>query len=94
MSIRGSFTKLHIMIKASDLRIGNKLLFDGSILTVKAIFQNGDDHFNIASMEGKILDISNSAGVPLTPETLEKCGFEECDKSEYRDVTAVPGTGW
>ena len=65
------------MIQANELRIGNKLLApDGSIVTVENILEDSinqriDGDGVIGSYK---LDEYN--GIPLTPEILEKCGFE------------------
>ena len=71
------------MIKANDLRIGNKILLNGSIDTVTGIFNQ------LAEMEGIDYLIQNSEyldysldkiePIPLTPEILEKVGFEKSE---------------
>lgn len=69
------------MIKATDLRLGNKVLVNGQICTVNNLFPN-----NIRVAELSVLHQINHESlyepVPLTPEILEQCGFV---KSEYKD---------
>lgn len=56
------------MITAKELRIGNLVNFEGDMISVTA----GDIHYfdeNLDSFDG----------IPLTPEILEKAGFEKSD---------------
>lgn len=57
------------MIKASELRVGNMLYKDGIVVTIDArsIFD--------------IWDVSDKYDpIPLTPELLERCGFDDLRK--------------
>lgn len=54
------------MIKANELRIGNKLF-----TAIAAVITINRDH--LYHMEDQC---ENFSGIPLTPEILESCGFE------------------
>lgn len=77
------------MIDAKDLRISNLVLHNGQIDEVYAIhyqdaqmqpykvfLQNGRNRMGVS-----LLDIYP---IPLTPEILEKCGFEKQDNRWYK----------
>lgn len=60
------------MIKASELRIGNWIVFDGTQLKATSnIIHSLDEEWFSAEP------------IPLTPEILEKCGFD-CGFSGYK----------
>lgn len=63
------------MIQANELRIGNKILCDGKMATVANLFPD-----NIRVKEKSIYEQASHESmyepIPLTPETLEKAGFE------------------
>ena len=66
------------MIQANELRIGNKLLFLGEIVTFKNITEIREDGiFWIKTFEPKI-ECKNFhfKPIPLSEEILLKCGFE------------------
>jgi hypothetical protein len=62
------------MIQANELRIGNLVLFKGEVDVIIEIGQAGNGfcenngYFNF--------DTGTIAPIPLTPEWLERCGFE------------------
>lgn len=60
------------MIQANELRIGNKVLFEGMLLTVKGIKED-EATFVEASAAVEYPDIDP---IPLSPDILEACGFE------------------
>lgn len=84
------------MIKANELRIGNWVLLDGKhIADIESVTQNVISTKNPYNKytDGTSGDYWNCASdyitpVPLTPEILEKCGFE---KFQYGDSTALEG---
>lgn len=87
------------MIKATELRIGNWVNF-----------AEDDTHFEITEITKEGLFVKNPeeetwieletfSGIPLTPEILVKCGFEESYKSEYtrrfdHGIRVDVGAGW
>ena len=77
-------------IAANELRIGDKVLYDDNIDEVYAI------HFWDSQMQPYRLLLQNQRGkmgvalseiqpIPLTPEILEKCGFEKIN-STYKEA--------
>jgi hypothetical protein len=64
-------------MEANELRIGNLLMYGSRMAVVSAIFKS---HFKCESLEqicfGNSIQ-SNFQPIPLTPEILEKCGFEK-----------------
>lgn len=58
------------MIKEKDLRVGNLVLYDDKLFEVDVIVTFADNDFN---------------PIPLTPEILEKCGFEKVYQSYVLD---------
>lgn len=83
------------MIQANELRIGNSLLYKENIVAVTVLSVN-TKNFSIGyiafnefgktdgQIGGNIEGLGNKLErVPLTPELLEKCGFEETDDSWY-----------
>jgi len=66
-------------LQANELRIGNLLMYGNRMAVVSAIFKS---HFRCESLEqidfGNSLQ-SNFQPIPLTPEILEKCGFDNDD---------------
>ena len=93
------------MIQSNDLRLGNKVLWNDLICTVAGIqyFIDADEN-----KEGHIVDLYNNGEmvqtpyvsyinpIPLTPEILEKCGFE--NKKLGKDYWELPNekciNGW
>lgn len=71
------------MLKATELRIGNyfyspkyERLFTVSELGLYAVTQPDEDYTTVFKYD-KIV------GIPLTPEVLEKCGFNHKSNNEY-----------
>lgn len=66
------------VLKAYDLRIGNKILFLGDVVTFKNITEFREDGiFWIKTFEPKIESKNfHFKPIPLTEEILLKCGFE------------------
>ncbi len=74
------------MIKATELRIGNLVLNNGTIAEVECI----DKHEGVlttANFDGNLN--GDITPIPLTPEWLEKFGFVE--KSGYWNYHGEPG---
>lgn len=69
------------VLKASDLRIGNKLLFLGDVVTFKNITEFREDGiFWIKTFEPKIESKNfHFKPIPLTEEWLLKLGFTKLD---------------
>lgn len=68
------------MIPASDLRIGNWVyVTNWDYFKVLQILEDGVIIFNGHGEE----PFMNLEPIPLTPDILEKCGFEELDGNEY-----------
>lgn len=63
------------MIKANELRIGNKILNDGCIVTVKFI----GDYLTVTTKQGNDITagLELVKTIVLTPEILEKAAFEQ-----------------
>lgn len=74
------------MIQANELRIGNWVIDpDGNPVTVNDIFYSGQEGINACDNNYEcypILDFDELSPIPLTPEILEKAGFEK-DKLGY-----------
>jgi len=70
------------MIKATELRIGNKLRngTSGGAYTVSMIEESGTIWF--AEMDGHSYDLEDNdiGGIPISPDSLEKCGFYDNNK--------------
>lgn len=88
------------MINVKELRIGNFLTYaKRGIVVVEEIKRSGKVAFAIMNPTdgGPTKRLSTEGALDpilLTPQILKKCRFVECDRSEYKDVTAVPGSGW
>lgn len=66
------------MIKASELRVGNKVRYKGDtdIWTVTAMTQD-----EIAcDADNELIPVDAYDPIPLTPELLERCGFDDLRK--------------
>lgn len=65
------------MIDVRELRIGNKLIFRGQVVTVDAVYDNPDA--GIVGIRGYETEFQNQAAefspIPITLDILEKCGF-------------------
>lgn len=68
-------------IKANELRIGNHILHDGAPVTVLQIEGRWVKVKQYISEERYDVELDDTAPIPLTPEILEKCGFER--KTDY-----------
>ena len=69
------------MIQANELRIGNILNVAGNWWHVDSIISNGEKDYELYFKENDQYDHSaNAKPIPLTPEVLERCGFE-CKKN-------------
>jgi len=78
------------MIQASELRIGNYLSdFQDRLVKVNAIREHGIrcryNRRDTGEEHSSLYDCSNLSPIPLTPEILEKCGFEKV-KSPYEEA--------
>lgn len=82
------------MIAANELRIGNWVMYDNRLFQIEAISRSfpclNTDEFGIG-----VVDWGNINPIPLTPEILEKCGFEkELFEMSGCEVWHVPNTLW
>lgn len=68
------------MIAAQELRIGNLIFIDNEFQTITGIYnQLGDNdkvNYYVQNKEFLDVNIEDIEPIPLTPEILEKCGFE------------------
>ena len=74
------------MIAANELRIGNWVMYDNRLFQIEAISRSlpclNTDEFGIG-----VVDWNNINPIPLTPEILEKCGFDRnCILKIYQGV--------
>ena len=61
------------MIAANELRIGNNVVWDNPILNIKEQIQINCEDFELITNK----NLGNKYHpIPLTPEILEKCGFD------------------
>jgi hypothetical protein len=69
--------------EAKDLRIGNVFLFEGEPVKIKSIdMDKGAAHFE--GLDGPAwYDLERYSPIALTPEILEKFGFEEYSVTDY-----------
>lgn len=82
------------MLRAEELMVGDYLTFrdalkDNNLITVKVVAINGATNELLASIDGDPtldrIDIDNElCGIPITPEILEKNGFEKLDFSHFQ----------
>lgn len=63
------------MIKAEDLRIGDLVRYEKNIITVQAVHTNYEEGF-IKDKYNVGYNCNELEPIPLTPEILEKNGFE------------------
>lgn len=79
------------MIDKRDLRVGNLLKHGEKIVTVKEIGDDGINFIWAHEMSGWDYDYVNLFPIELTPEWLEKCGFdkEKSNDTEERDVWTI-----
>lgn len=63
------------MIKAEDLRIGDLVRYEKNIITVQAVHTNYEEGF-IKDKYNVGYNCNELDPIPLTPEILEKNGFE------------------
>jgi hypothetical protein len=69
------------MIKANELRIGNYILINGSIVRIGyGVIQ--DVYQKNKGIRNQYLNTLTHEPIPLTPEILEKAGFKFYEKSE------------
>lgn len=77
------------MVKANELRIGNiiSVIPYGDHLTVSEIHDATetfkDDSWVHTREDVRVSDMSRVAGILLTPEILEKCGFRPADGYDF-----------
>ena len=73
------------MINASELRIGNKLQKEnGKIYTVSRL--DGTKDILVEEERGLFTLNYNLYGIPLTPEILDKCGFEKSNRIDFGEL--------
>ena len=85
------------MIKATELRIGNKVIalknsgYDSrGVITAQSIGSRGVNNWEDMGASGE-LAFSDLNPIPLTPEILEKCGF--ANSEYYRHNHAINAGG-
>jgi hypothetical protein len=64
------------MIKAEDLRVGDLVRYGKDIITILAVHANGGVCFADAEKDQMYAENVLLESIPLTPEILEKNGFE------------------
>lgn len=75
------------MIQAKDLRLGNLVMFNGE---VDSIIEIGQANNGYCEIEGYFnFDSGTINPIPLTPEWLERCGFERI-QSNVPDLMRMP----
>lgn len=75
------------MIHSNELRVGNKVYFNGEIDTVWAVYENNKVNTNDDNMSSE-MGCELISPIPITPEILEKCGFI---KSEIENGNPLEG---
>jgi hypothetical protein len=70
------------MIKANELRIGNKVIWKGIEIFVLNIFEDGIN-IDLVNPQSKGHSFVDFEGIPLTSELLEQCGFVEIRKNVW-----------
>jgi hypothetical protein len=79
------------MIKANELRIGNYILINGSIVRIGyGVIQ--DVYQKNKGIRNQYLNTLTHEPIPLTPEILEKAGFVKNPKNESFDLS-IRGMG-
>ena len=71
------------MIQANELMVGNKAYFNGNVITIQQILSDSVIAYMIADMPDDEYSFSEINPIPLSPEILEKCGFE---KYQWQDA--------
>lgn len=67
------------MIQNTELRRGNKVLNLDNV--IDTVIELRDEYYLNEAGHGSLY--KTSTGIPLSPEILEKCGFEADNKTEY-----------
>jgi len=71
-------------IKAADLRIGNKVFFDGHIIDVFMLDTETIYEYYSSTCTDDVIAINKCEGIPLTRELLEKYGYVKEGYNSYR----------
>ena len=74
------------MIQANELRIGNKVYYNGMIVTIQQILSDSVMAYSIADMPDDEYSFSEINPIPLSPEILEKCGFKEVFTKDWYSI--------
>jgi hypothetical protein len=90
------------MIKATELRIGNWVLVCGVEIVIFSMAPTTNGRtwgFNLFEGEMPSFYDHECEPIPLTPEILERCGFEEIYKSDFTirfdyKLNGKIGAGW
>lgn len=69
-------TATQTLIKASDLRVGNYVLVDGKPFLIKGVVGDYITDTLDCYFDDESTKLSEAYPIQLTPELLEKCGFE------------------
>lgn len=70
-------------MKTEELMIGDWVLYREEVLKVTSLYtKRGANEIGFGESEDFWVDISNIEPIPLTPEILEKNGFEADDKNK------------
>lgn len=81
------------MIKAEDLRIGDLVRYGEQVITIHAVYYKCIDDFVIGE-ETFCISCKELIPIPLTPEILEKNGFEVVYPEKcYNKFISSPGSG-
>jgi len=67
------------MIKATELRLGNLLQYENEVAPVNAIWSNGNYELHSDVLRFWTIEAGDElvTGIPITPEWLERFGFEK-----------------
>lgn len=68
------------MIKANELRIGNLINYNEQYCKVVSLYDDGIIWFDDKNNDSYSSEVYEPNPIPLTPEILEKAGFEKYEK--------------
>jgi hypothetical protein len=77
-------TSVNAVIKASDLRIGNKLLFNEHMVDVFMMDAENIYEYYSSTCTDDVIAIRDCEGIPLTREILDKYGYVKEGYNAYR----------
>jgi len=74
------------LIKSSDLRIGNKLLFDEHIVDVFMFDTENIYEYYSTTCTDDVIALKNCEGIPLTREILGKYGYVKEGYNSFKKI--------